>query len=221
MVDLLTDPRRRLSIEVLPERSGARPPEAAARPAWATGAAAMAAIAGLHALAIGWVLYGANLTAKRSEPPPLVLITLQETAGVAPQFPRPLALTGPALATIPDFLPRSALPRPVLAAPASDPIEAAPSANSGQIVRVCGAVLRQQSADKSAASTRSLLLRVETNGRVTDSRSENEQDSVAIDDAARDCIMAHVILAPTRIDGAPVASWQRVVWSIAPAVRGR
>jgi TonB family protein len=57
-----------------------------------------------------------------------------------------------------------------------------------------------------------LLVRVERDGRVTDSEIEIGSGVPRMDEAAARCLLAHGALSPRRINGAPVASWQRVHW---------
>jgi TonB family protein len=57
-----------------------------------------------------------------------------------------------------------------------------------------------------------LLVRVEKIGRVSDSRIEVSSGTQRVDEAAQRCLMAHGLLSPRRVNGEPVASWQRVHW---------
>ncbi len=57
-----------------------------------------------------------------------------------------------------------------------------------------------------------LLVRVEKVGRVSDSRIEVGSGTQRVDEAAQRCLLAHGSLTPRRVNGEPVASWQRVHW---------
>jgi hypothetical protein len=57
-----------------------------------------------------------------------------------------------------------------------------------------------------------LLARVEKVGRVSDSRIEVGSGTQRVDEAAQRCLLAHGFLTPRRVNGEPVASWQRVHW---------
>ncbi len=67
-------------------------------------------------------------------------------------------------------------------------------------------------ADKSAVT---LLVRVEMDGRVSDSRIEAAGAPPAAG-AVQRCLLAHGVLTPRRVNGAAVISWQRVHWPAAP-----
>jgi protein TonB len=59
-----------------------------------------------------------------------------------------------------------------------------------------------------------LLVRVESDGRVTDSRVEAGSGQQRLDEAAQRCLR-NGSFEPRRINGAPVASWLRVHWPAA------
>jgi hypothetical protein len=66
-----------------------------------------------------------------------------------------------------------------------------------------------------AAAEMTLLVHVERDGRVSDSRVEVGSGAPRVDEAVRRCLVEHGLLTPRRINGAAVASWQRLHW---PAV---
>jgi hypothetical protein len=122
----------------------------------------------------------------------------------------------------PDLLP--ALPQPALPKLTEGPTEIAVSITASTDVLISNAdprdveaVLVGCRADRirpmpqllSAAEV-TLLVRVEKVGRVSDSRIEVGSGTQRIDEAARRCLLAHGSLTPRRVNGEPVASWQRV-----------
>jgi hypothetical protein len=66
-----------------------------------------------------------------------------------------------------------------------------------------------------AAAELTLLVHVEKDGRVSDSKVEVGSGVQRVDEAVQRCLGAHGLLTPRRINGAAVASWQRLHW---PAV---
>lgn len=92
-------------------------------------------------------------------------------------------------------------------------------ANAGEVGAVlagCGANKIQPMPPLNRAAEVTLLVRVEKAGRVSDSRIEVGSGVQRVDEAAQRCLLAHGLLSPRRINGEPVASWQRVHW---PALR--
>jgi hypothetical protein len=67
--------------------------------------------------------------------------------------------------------------------------------------------------DASAADVRrvlTLLVRVEKDGRISDSKIEVSSGTPRVDQAAQRCLVAHGVLEPHRVNGEPIPSWQRV-----------
>jgi TonB family protein len=62
-----------------------------------------------------------------------------------------------------------------------------------------------------------LLVRVEQDGRVTDSRVEVGSGDARLDNSALGCLREHGLLTPQQLHGESVASWQRVHWSASGA----
>jgi hypothetical protein len=56
-----------------------------------------------------------------------------------------------------------------------------------------------------------LLVRVEKDGRISDSRIEVGSNTPSLDEAVRHCLIARS-LAPRAVNGATVTSWQRMHW---------
>jgi hypothetical protein len=74
---------------------------------------------------------------------------------------------------------------------------------------------RRESASRIRSSTRTseliLLVRVEKDGRISDSRIESASNMPAIDESVRLCLLART-LPPSTVNGATVTSWQRLHW---------
>lgn len=66
-----------------------------------------------------------------------------------------------------------------------------------------------------AAAELTLLVHVETDGRVSDSKVEVGSGVPKVDEAVQRCLVGHGLLTPRRINGAAVASWQRLHWPAA------
>jgi len=86
-------------------------------------------------------------------------------------------------------------------------------AEVAKVARSCGAARPAGSASGQRVPDLTLLVRVEKDGRVTDSRVEVGSGVGRFDESARACLQAHGMLTPHLIDGVSVASWQRVRWS--------
>jgi len=81
------------------------------------------------------------------------------------------------------------------------------------VVLRCGTARRAASASGGRGPGMTLLVRVEQDGRVTDSRVEVGSGNERLDESARSCLREHGVLTPQQIRGVSVASWQRVHWS--------
>jgi hypothetical protein len=227
-------PRRRLIVEVYsPEPVHTAAP--AARGRTAVGAAAeavlsanfvrpMAAIVvvALHALALsGIFLLTREHTSAPAPAAPLEvfgiarqpLITLAEIASdLSPLDP-------PAARTVAARLPSLSLPAGAteiaitLSRSTAVTIGEANAAEVSHLARSCGAARPAGLASGARVPDLTLLVRVEKDGRVTDSRVEVGSGINRVDDLARACLQQHGKLTPQQVDGVAVASWQRVRWS--------
>jgi hypothetical protein len=65
------------------------------------------------------------------------------------------------------------------------------------------------------AAEMTLLVHVEKDGRVSDSKVEVGSGVPRVDEAVQRCLVGHGLLTPRRINGAAVASWQRLHWPAA------
>jgi hypothetical protein len=91
-------------------------------------------------------------------------------------------------------------------------IEEATPGNIARITRVCGAPRSRPSRRAVAVESLSLLVLVEPNGRVSQSRIEHADVVQVPDEPLQHCVLTHVILDPARVHGEPVVSWQRIPW---------
>jgi TonB family protein len=216
--------RHRLVVEdYVPAERLPDPPQSRERPAGASRLLAGAAVIGLHASFGGWLWLAPN--APRLHQPPLEPLVLLAEIPAPPLVRAPIAIDPP-----PDSLPPAVsptlLPFPRLS---QQPAEIAVSisastdlliddASARDIAEILGAcraahVASARSAGGTAAMT--LLVKVEKDGRVSDSKVEVGSGAERADDAAQRCLLAHGSLPPRRINGAPVVSWQRVRWPAA------
>jgi hypothetical protein len=97
-------------------------------------------------------------------------------------------------------------------ASAADSIEEATAGNIARITRVCGAPRSRPSRRSTGVESRNLLMLVEPDGRVSQSRIEHADVIQMLDEPLQHCVLTHVILDPARVHGEPVVSWQRVPW---------
>jgi TonB family protein len=58
----------------------------------------------------------------------------------------------------------------------------------------------------------SILIRVEPDGRVSDTRIETGSGDTRADADAQRCLTAFGAFPPSRSQGQPIASWQRLRW---------
>jgi hypothetical protein len=141
------------------------------------------------------------------------LITLAELASnippPEPQKPETVAVRIPSLA-----LPAGATEIAItIAGSAAVVIGEANPAEVAYVVRSCSAARLAGSAARPRVPDITLLVHVEKDGRVTDSRVEVGSGMNRIDNSARACLHEHGLLTPQRVHGVSVASWQRVHWS--------
>jgi hypothetical protein len=57
-----------------------------------------------------------------------------------------------------------------------------------------------------------LLLRIDTQGRILEDRVESGSGSARLDRALLDCLTAHAVFTPRRNGAGSVPSWQRLHW---------
>jgi hypothetical protein len=179
---------------------------------------AVVAVIGLHASLGAWLWLSPNAP-RAFHSPPESLVLLEA-------IPAPRAAHQDLMADIPppELMPTTLIlpKRPILP---QEPKEIALSVSAAtdvligeanatevdQVLRSCGvAKTRPSLSDRAAEIT--LLVRVEKDGRVSDSKIEVGSGAQRIDEAAQRCVLAHGVLSPRRVGGAPVAAWQRVHW---------
>jgi TonB family protein len=221
-------PRRRLVVEVWDANAPVREPVPAPvhgrsirRREVSRGLTGVAVVI-LHASLGAWLwTAGAGLSpAPRVES--LILLAPVVTAAAA----RPSAvaeLPAPDLLPVPLHPDFPTLPRAYgsseIALSISSPTDVVISdANAGDVALVLGGCRADKThralfVDRPAEIT--LLVRVESDGRVTDSRVEAGSGRQSLDEAAQRCLRTHGSFEPRRINGAPVASWLRVHWPAA------
>ena len=61
-----------------------------------------------------------------------------------------------------------------------------------------------------------LLVRVESSGRPSQTKIVRTSASAALDDAVNACLLSQGSFAPLVVDGRAVASWRRIVWASRP-----
>ena len=179
----------------------------------------MVAVIGLHA-SVGIWLWASMNTLQLAHRSPLESLVMLD-----PIPAPPIAHTDPPIEIpSPDLLP--ALPQPALPKFAEGPGEIAVSISAstdvlisnanamevGAIFAGCNANRIQSMPAFDRATGVTLLVRVEKVGRVSDSRIEVGSGMQRLDEAAQRCLLAHGFLTPRRVNGEPVASWQRVHW---------
>ncbi len=216
-------PRGKLVVEVyVAEQLPPTPPHSARRgkgPRLTSRAVAAVVVIGLHA-SVGVWLWASSNTLRPLHRSPLESLVMLDPIPASPTAHSDPPIDIPS----PDQLP--ALPQPALPKLAEVPSEIAVSitastdvlisnANAGEVERV----LADCRADKirplpgfDRAAEVTLLVRVEKVGRVSDSRIEVGSGMQRVDEAAQRCLLAHGSLTPRRVNGEPVASWQRVRW---------
>jgi hypothetical protein len=217
-------PRRRLVVEVYspPQRVPNEPRTVRREPRGETSRAlAVVAVIGLHASFGGWLWMSSN--AHRLHPPLESLVLLEP-------LPAPVATHTDLVADLPapDLLPMP-LTLPKLPMLAHEPNEIAVSVSATtdvligdanareveEVLRGCSGAKTRPALPPDRSADITLLVRVEKDGRVSDSKIEVGSGTQRVDQAAQRCLLAHGVLTPRRVSGAPVASWQRVHW---PAV---
>ena len=217
-------PRGKLVVEVyVAEQLPPNPPQSTRRgkgPRLTSRALAAFAVIGLHA-SIGIWLWASLNTLQLPHRAPLESLVMLDPipASVSAHSDPPIDIPSP------DQLP--ALPQPPLPKFAQGPSEIAVSitastdllisnANAGEVEEIlagCRAQIRFGRCPGCLAQLRSrCLVRVEKVGRVSDSRIEVGSGTQRVDEAAQRCLLAHGSLTPRRLNGEPVASWQRVHW---------
>ncbi len=216
-------PRGQLVVEVyVAEQLPPNPPHSAHRgkgPRLSSRTLAAVAVIGLHA-SVGIWLWASSNTLRRLHRSPLESLVMLDPIPASPTAHSDPPIDIPS----PDLLP--ALPQPALPKLAEVPSEIAVSITASTDVLISNAdprdvegVLVGCRADKIrpmpqlvGATEVTLLVRVEKVGRVSDSRIEVGSGTQRIDEAAQRCLLAHGFLTPRRVNGQPVASWQRVHW---------
>ncbi|MGA2779119.1 MAG: energy transducer TonB [Steroidobacteraceae bacterium] len=228
-------PRRRLIVEIYSPEPVARAAPVARK--WSgktalpwrrdlsanlTRSIAAIVVVGIHALAISGILFLTQT--QESAPAPAAplevfgitrrpLISLAEIGASLPQ-PEP-----PQARTVAARMPSLAIPAGAteiaitISGSTAVVIGEANPAEVASVERNCGAARIEETASRPRAADVTLLVRVDKDGRVTDTRVEAGSGVSRIDDSARACLREHGLLTPQRVHGASVASWQRVHWS--------
>lgn len=175
-----------------------------------------AVVIGLHA-AVGAWLWRAPVSLRQPPPESLVLLAEIPTTVARPQLTIDVASPDlsatPALAPKLPELPRAASEIAVSISPATAVlIGEANGKDIEEIVGFCAVnkVVSARHADHAAAPI--VLVKVEKDGRVSDSRIEKGSGVPRMDEEVVRCLLAHGVFGPYRVDGAPIASWQRVHW---------
>jgi hypothetical protein len=220
-------PRGKLVVEVyVAEQLPPNPPHTARRgksPRLTSRALTAFAVIGLHASIGIWLWASMNTLQLPHRSPVESLVLLDPIPASASAHPDPPIDIPP-----PDQLP--ALPQPALPKFAQGPSEIAVSITASTDVLISnanatevGAIFAGCSANKTQsmptfnrATEVTLLVRVEKVGRVSDSKIEVGSGVYRVDEAAQRCLLAHGSLTPRRVNGEPVASWQRVHWPATP-----
>lgn len=182
---------------------------------------AAAAVVALHASLGAWLLLPHSPRPIAPVPEPLVLL---QTPPAARAEPAPIAAELPP----PEFVRITPTP-PKLPQLPTGPVEIAVSITSATDVLIsdaragdvadlvgnCRAPAPQALRPVRSAAEITLLVHVEKDGRVSDSKIEVGSGVAHVDEAIQRCLAARGSLTPRRINGSAVASWQRVRWPAA------
>jgi hypothetical protein len=184
----------------------------------------LALVIGLHAFAVAWLWLAPPvlIASDVAEAPSLIVVTGPRAPVVARnpvawRAPAPHALS---IALSVPLAPASLQTLSVQRASTEESIEEAPPGNIARITRVCGAPRSRPSRRAADVESRNLLVLVEPDGHISQSRIEHASVVQVLDEPLQHCVLTHVILDPARVHGEPVVSWQRVPW-LALAVADR
>jgi hypothetical protein len=128
-------------------------------------------------------------------PPP---VTSQSAGAIALNLSLPLAPPRPPRPPIP-VLPVSPHPGVI--------VDAVP-ADVAQVTRICGAWVPQRGSRGAVSREPEILIRVEADGRVSDTRLLAGTGSVERDAALEHCLLTFARLTPISVEGHAVAAWQ-------------
>jgi hypothetical protein len=182
-------------------------------------------VVALHVTLGAWLLtINGKTEALRSEVlPPLELLPVvqaapsdESLADVVVQLPRASIDAAPVPSpTLPRLSAIEAAPREMAISISSATdvvITAVDAADGAMVARRC--LTRQAHGRATAPSFQdmSILIRVETDGRVSDSRIETGSGDARADADAERCLRAYGAFRPARSQGQPIASWQRFRW---------
>jgi hypothetical protein len=223
-------PRRALVVETydpqyqIPAPASSVPSRRATRVARrdpvASRVAALLVAVGLHALLAAGLFLGSDGGPATPKPatPPLVLLAALPHAPVAREPidvppPQVEAVNAP-LPVVPKIVQFATGPAEIAVSIAAATDVLISEANAREVEKVfdgCAALGSVAAPDRSREIT--LLVRVESDGHVSDSKIEVGSGTPRVDAAAQRCFLAHGELSPHRVNGAAIASWQRVKWS--------
>jgi hypothetical protein len=183
---------------------------------------AVVAVIGLHASVGAWLWLSPS--APRVLQPPLEsLVLLDPVPAPAAAHQDLMAETPPPdlLPTTPILLKRPNLPQEpkeiaVSVSATTDVLIGEANAREvEEVLKSCSGAKTRAALPSDRSTEITLLVRVEKDGRVSDSKIEAGSGAQRIDEAVQRCLLAHGILTPRRVGTAPVASWQRVHWPAA------
>jgi hypothetical protein len=181
-------------------------------------------VVALHVALGAWLL----TTSGKTDSLPSVLPPL-EVLPVIQAAPTRESLAGVSVQLSPVSIDPTPVPSPTL--PRLSAIEAAPPEMAISISFATDVVITAANADDGATVARrcatreasrraaplsfqdmSILIRVETDGRVSDSRIETSSGDARADADAERCLRVYGAFHPARSQGQPIASWQRLRW---------
>lgn len=101
---------------------------------------------------------------------------------------------------------------PVGSPPFERMIPEAQAQNPDSLREFCGRLAHLESEGPTDSRTVVLMIRVEPDGRVSDSKVEQSSGSAHLDEAAQTCVREAGLYEPHHAGMAAVASWQRIHW---------
>jgi hypothetical protein len=205
-----------LSVEIwVPEyEPAALRPNVIAGPCAGPRVIAAASVLCLHAALGAWLLLDSGARASRRSPPtPLQLLALAPRAAPAPAITvdLPMLKVAPQLTLASEVAVPISLPIDAVQSPTPSASEASDD-DLHTLRTICGHIGFPPVAAQSPAIT--LLVRVERDGRVSDSRIELGSGTQRFDESVQQCLSDYGWLTPQRVNGQPISSWQRLRWAV-------